>query len=87
MLAPEKLKHIIIHMHTTDDRIHFLITPRPCPLTLVDLAKDYNTRELCLGVVGNLRVESEDAHAATILSGDILVGFLDQHFGGVGMAL
>jgi hypothetical protein len=50
---------------------------------LVDLAEDYNAGEFCLGVVGNLRVESEDAHAAAILSGDILVRFLDEHCGGV----
>jgi hypothetical protein len=56
---------------------------KACLLTLVDLAEDYNTREFCLGVVGNLRVESEDAHAAAILSGDVLVRFLDQHYGGV----
>jgi hypothetical protein len=56
---------------------------RPCLLTLVDLTEDYNTREFCLGVVGNLRVEGEDAHAAAILGGDILVRFLNQHYGGV----
>jgi len=55
--------------------------------TLVDFAEDYNTRELCLGVVGNLWVESEDAHAAAILSCDILVRFLDQHFGSVGVVV
>jgi hypothetical protein len=48
-------------------------------LTLVDLAEHHNTRELSLRIVGNLRVESEDAHAATILGGYIFVGLLDQH--------
>jgi hypothetical protein len=48
-------------------------------LTLVDLAEHHDTRELGLGIVGNLRVESEDAHAATILGGYIFVGLLDQH--------
>lgn len=56
---------------------------RPCLLTLVDLAEDYNTREFSLGVVGDLRVEGEDSHAAAILGGDILIRLLDQHFGGV----
>jgi hypothetical protein len=48
-------------------------------LTLVDLAEHHNTRELGLRVVRNLRVESEDAHATTILGGYILERLLDQH--------
>jgi uncharacterized protein (DUF849 family) len=70
------------HTHQTDCRTHLQSASKSL-LTLVDLAEDYNTRELCLGVVGNLRVESEDAHAAAILGGNVLVGFLDQHCGGV----
>lgn len=50
-------------------------------LTLVDLAEYHNTGELGLWVVGNLRVECEDAHAATILGGHIFEGLLDQHGG------
>jgi hypothetical protein len=48
-------------------------------LTLVDLAEYYDTRELGLGIVGNLWVESEDAHATPVLGGYVFVGFLDQH--------
>ena len=43
----------------------------PIVLTLVDLAEYYNTWELGLRVVGNLRVEGEDAHTAAILGGHI----------------
>jgi hypothetical protein len=46
-------------------------------LTLVNLTEYHNTRELGLGIVRNLRVEGEDAHAATILGGYIFVGLLD----------
>jgi hypothetical protein len=69
-------------MHTTSGRIRSHSSFKSL-LTLIDLAEDYNTRELCLGVVGNLWVESEDAHAAAILSSNILVRFLDQHCSGV----
>jgi hypothetical protein len=44
-------------------------------LTLIDLAEHHNTWELRLRVIRNLRVEGEDAHAATILGGHVL----DQH--------
>lgn len=71
-------------MHTRPIVAHILTThSRLCLLTLVDLAEDYNTREFSLGVVGDLRVEGEDSHAAAILGGDILIRLLDQHFGGV----
>ena len=50
-------------------------------LTLVDLAEYHNTRELGLWVVGDLRVEGEDAHATTILGGHIFERLLDQHGG------
>jgi hypothetical protein len=48
-------------------------------LTLIDLAEHHNTWELCLWVIRDLRVEGEDAHAATVLGGHIFEGLLDQH--------
>jgi hypothetical protein len=48
-------------------------------LTLVDLTEYHDTWELGFGVVGDLRVKGEDAHAATILGGHVFEGFLDQH--------
>lgn len=59
----------------------------PIVLTLVDLAEYYNTWELGLRVVGNLRVEGEDAHTAAILGGHIFEGLLDQHGGIEGLLL
>jgi hypothetical protein len=78
----KNVDHEHLCSHPTDGRTYIQSSSKSL-LTLVDLAEDYNTRELCLGVVGNLRVESEDAHAAAILSGDVFVRFLDQHCGGV----
>lgn len=73
-------------MHTTDSRMHLYFSSK-IVLTLVDLAEDYDTGEFRLWVVGNLRVEGEDTHAAAILSGNVLVGLLDQHCHGFGVVV